>query len=331
LVVHHAKVLHENNYLVAMGCLKLSYREREERQNILSVWRRGAPETNDCVNFLTIEEKRGSQKKGNDYYPFGLTFNSYSRENSVPNKVKFQGQEHIDDLDLGWDSFKWRNHQPEIGRFFNIDPLASDYVYNSPYAFAENKLGMGVELEGLELAPMPYFFFARPTPIVESLVRTGGEISKVSEVTPKAPGGKFSPQTLENFARGSKVEGEQLAKNGLEKNTKPIEGIDPKTGKEGNTIPDAMKNEGQSTVEIKNVKEQGLTKQLRLQKEFSEGNGLKPELIINQGAKLSQPLQKAGFDIKYYTPAPAPADATRVAPAINPAAIPPPPCVYPCV
>jgi hypothetical protein len=42
-----------------------------------------------------------------NYYPFGLTYHSYSRENSVSNKYKFQGQEHIDDLDLGWDSFKW--------------------------------------------------------------------------------------------------------------------------------------------------------------------------------------------------------------------------------
>ncbi|QMU66072.1 MAG: hypothetical protein GKR88_18525 [Flavobacteriaceae bacterium] len=32
-----------------------------------------------------------------------------------------------------------------------IDPLAADYVYNSTYAFQENKLGLGTELEGLEL------------------------------------------------------------------------------------------------------------------------------------------------------------------------------------
>ena len=40
---------------------------------------------------------------------------------------------------------------PAIGRFWQVDPLATDYVYNSPYAFQENKLGLGVELEGLEL------------------------------------------------------------------------------------------------------------------------------------------------------------------------------------
>ena len=85
-----------------------------------------------------------------DYYPFGLTFNSYRRENNFENKIRFQGQEHVDDLGLNWDAFKWRNHQPDIGRFFNIDPLAEKYFYNSPYAFSENKVVAHIELEGLE-------------------------------------------------------------------------------------------------------------------------------------------------------------------------------------
>lgn len=91
--------------------------------------------------------------QSDSFYPFGLTFDSYTRENSVPNKFKFQSQEHIDDLGLGWIQFKWRNHMPDIGRFFNVDPLADKYVYNSPYAFAENKVINGNELEGLELGP----------------------------------------------------------------------------------------------------------------------------------------------------------------------------------
>ena len=31
--------------------------------------------------------------------------------------------------------------------------MAEDYVYNSPYAFAENRVSSGIELEGLEYAP----------------------------------------------------------------------------------------------------------------------------------------------------------------------------------
>jgi len=89
--------------------------------------------------------------QSDDYYPFGHKFNSYARENSLQNRMKlFQGQEHVDDLGLNWDSFKWRNHMPDIGRFFNIDKLADKYVHNSPYAFSENKVVAHRELEGLE-------------------------------------------------------------------------------------------------------------------------------------------------------------------------------------
>jgi RHS repeat-associated protein len=97
-----------------------------------------------------VEHNKSPVVQTDDYYPFGLTFNSYKRESSVLNRIKFQSQEHIDDLNLYWDSFKWRNHQPDIGRFFNVDPLAEKYLYNSPYAFSENKVTSHRELEGLE-------------------------------------------------------------------------------------------------------------------------------------------------------------------------------------
>lgn len=42
-------------------------------------------------------------------------------------------------------------HDPRLGRFFAVDPLASKYPHNSPYAFSENRVIDGVELEGLEV------------------------------------------------------------------------------------------------------------------------------------------------------------------------------------
>jgi RHS repeat-associated protein len=97
-----------------------------------------------------VEQVKSAVIKTDDYYPFGLTFNSYQRENSVEQQWKFQGQEHLSDLGLNWDSFKWRNHQPDIGRFFSIDPLSESYYHNSAYAFSENKVVNGIDLEGLE-------------------------------------------------------------------------------------------------------------------------------------------------------------------------------------
>lgn len=55
-----------------------------------------------------------------------------------------------EDLGLGTYEFRYRMHDPAIGRFWQVDPLAEDYVYNSTYAFAENKVIANFELEGLE-------------------------------------------------------------------------------------------------------------------------------------------------------------------------------------
>ena len=104
---------------------------------------------------FTVQQIKSPIVQQEDFYPFGLSFNSYSREGALPNTLKlFQNQEHVDDLGLNWDQFKWRNHQPDIGRFFNVDKLADKYYYNSPYAFSENKVVAHVELEGLESSPI---------------------------------------------------------------------------------------------------------------------------------------------------------------------------------
>jgi hypothetical protein len=70
---------------------------------------------------------------------------------TTPQQYRYQNQLKIDDFDIGWDMFKFRASDNQIGRFFSVDPLASDYPYNSPYALQENKFGLGVELEGKEL------------------------------------------------------------------------------------------------------------------------------------------------------------------------------------
>ena len=64
----------------------------------------------------------------------------------------FQGQEKDDEIKGEGNSvnYKYRMHDPRIGRFFAVDPLASSYPWNSPYAFSENRVIDAIELEGLE-------------------------------------------------------------------------------------------------------------------------------------------------------------------------------------
>lgn len=41
-------------------------------------------------------------------------------------------------------------HDPRLGRFFAIDPLAGKYPFYTPYAFSGNRVIDAIELEGLE-------------------------------------------------------------------------------------------------------------------------------------------------------------------------------------
>src|SRR5690606_6902583 len=48
----------------------------------------------------------------NDYYPFGLTFNSYQRENSTPNLYQYNGKELISELGLEDYDYGARRYDP---------------------------------------------------------------------------------------------------------------------------------------------------------------------------------------------------------------------------
>jgi hypothetical protein len=47
-------------------------------------------------------------------------------------------------------SYKYRVEDARLGRFFSVDPLTAKYPWNSNYAFSENRLIDGIDLEGLE-------------------------------------------------------------------------------------------------------------------------------------------------------------------------------------
>jgi RHS repeat-associated protein len=86
-----------------------------------------------------------------DYYPFGMLMPN--RHGGTLGRHGFQGQEMDDEIKGEGNSvnYTYRMHDPRIGRFFAIDPLSPKYPHNSPYAFSENRVIDGIELEGLEV------------------------------------------------------------------------------------------------------------------------------------------------------------------------------------
>jgi RHS repeat-associated protein len=107
-----------------LGCLKLPY------QSVLKV--------HEPKYFLVksaVEKNDHEQKKGVSSFTFG-----------------FQGQEGDNEVNGEGNSyaFKYRIHDPRLGRFLSTDPLTAKYPFYSPYAFSGNRVMDMIELEGLE-------------------------------------------------------------------------------------------------------------------------------------------------------------------------------------
>ncbi len=76
-----------------------------------------------------------------DYYPFGLQYNSYTRENSFKNQYLYNGgAERQDELSLEIDLTKFRAYDPAMGRWWQVDPKADKEGQEiwSPYNYAFN-------------------------------------------------------------------------------------------------------------------------------------------------------------------------------------------------
>jgi RHS repeat-associated protein len=84
-----------------------------------------------------------------DYFPFGMQMKerTFAAQDYT---YGFNGQEQDGDLMDGAVVFKYRIHDPRIGRFLSVDPLAPEYPWNSAYAFAENQVISSIDLEGAE-------------------------------------------------------------------------------------------------------------------------------------------------------------------------------------
>ncbi|WOK05304.1 RHS repeat-associated core domain-containing protein [Imperialibacter roseus] len=73
---------------------------------------------------------------GDDYYPFGLAFNSY--QSGLKNDYLYNGKELQEDLDLNLYDYGARFYDPTIARFSTLDPKATIYASWSPFHYAAN-------------------------------------------------------------------------------------------------------------------------------------------------------------------------------------------------
>ncbi|NQY05309.1 MAG: hypothetical protein HRT68_03645, partial [Flavobacteriaceae bacterium] len=98
--------------------------------------------------------------------PYGLVMPNRN-ESTSDYRYGFQDQEMDDEIKGEGNSinYKFRMHDPRVGRFFAEDPLVHKFPWYSPYQFSGNTPIMSSELEGLE-------------PIVENGILVGYTIQK---------------------------------------------------------------------------------------------------------------------------------------------------------
>ncbi len=72
----------------------------------------------------------------------------YTTQSIAGYRFGFNGKERDDENNT--QDYGMRIYSPGLGRFFSVDPIASDFPWNSTYAFAENQPIWATDLDGLE-------------------------------------------------------------------------------------------------------------------------------------------------------------------------------------
>jgi RHS repeat-associated protein len=118
--------------------------------NVLSTVsdRRLAVASGSLVSYYRADEKSYA-----DYDPYGMLLPGRFGGGFADQNFGFQGQLKDDELNSSVGTsyaFEYRVHDPRVGRFLSVDPLAQKYPYYSFYAFSGNRVIDMIEFEGLE-------------------------------------------------------------------------------------------------------------------------------------------------------------------------------------
>jgi RHS repeat-associated protein len=110
---------------------------------------------------LQVVHTRGALLEETHYYPFGLTMAGISskalKSHYPENQKKFNGIDHTTDFDLNtYDAF-YRQLDPQIGRWWQIDPKTEDMEIWSPYSVNYNNPLLFCDPNGDEPDPDPPF------------------------------------------------------------------------------------------------------------------------------------------------------------------------------
>jgi RHS repeat-associated protein len=84
----------------------------------------------------------------NHYDPWGLNLAGIEKAGKPDDKFQYNGKEKIEDFDLSWIDYGWRNYDPQLGRWHGVDMLADSSYSFSPYHYAGNNPTIFVDPDG---------------------------------------------------------------------------------------------------------------------------------------------------------------------------------------
>ncbi|MFC4231512.1 DUF6443 domain-containing protein [Parasediminibacterium paludis] len=106
---------------------------------------------------LQVGITAGNIIEENHYYAYGLKIAGISSkklgdsfEGLLKNNNLYNDKELFDDGDLSWYDYGFRNYDPQIGRFVQLDPLTDSYPELTPYQYASNDPITNIDIDGLE-------------------------------------------------------------------------------------------------------------------------------------------------------------------------------------
>ncbi len=130
--------------------------------------------------------------------------------NTSDYRYGFQGQEMDNEVKGEGNSinYKFRMHDPRVGRFFATDPLTKDYPHYTSYSFSGNKVIAFRELEGLEEFSVHTYSFSPFSSFGGGYSGEGPKRkygSKVDMINPEKANFKLGAQTRIDLANSRMV------------------------------------------------------------------------------------------------------------------------------
>ncbi|MFT3948779.1 MAG: RHS repeat-associated core domain-containing protein [Agriterribacter sp.] len=104
-----------------------------------------------------VSATAGNIIEENHYYAFGMRIAAISskklgnvNEGVLKNDYLYNDKELFDDGELNWYDYGFRNYDPQIGKFIQMDPLADGNSDFSPYSYAANDPIGNIDYLGLD-------------------------------------------------------------------------------------------------------------------------------------------------------------------------------------